>query len=147
MRTIRKVYTRSISAGVYGTICLPFTAKPGQNVSVYQVAGRDRENHTIFAEPVEIMEAGIAYIYKSHSNHIRFYRESEGEVRLPKTGQPLMGTFVRCPDLDRHSFVLIGDEWYPASDCLTVEANCAWLVPLRTPISSGSLAMRINDRL
>lgn len=147
MRTIRKVYTRSVSAGVYGTICLPFTAKPGQNVSVYQVAGRDRKNRTIFVEPVEIMEAGIAYIYKSHSNQIRFYRESEGEVSRPKIGQPLMGTFVRCPELDPHSLVLIGDEWYPASASLTVGANCAWLVPLRTPVSTGSLAMRINDRL
>ena len=53
-------------ANKFGTICLPFAAAIPSNATVYEIVNYSETEGTLHLESVDEMEAGKAYIFKSH---------------------------------------------------------------------------------
>lgn len=68
--TIADTYTRDVTSGNFGTICLPFAATV-TGATVFKIVSKVEENGALKAinlESVESLEAGHAYIFKATSN-------------------------------------------------------------------------------
>lgn len=68
--TIANSYTRSVTTGNFGTICLPFAATV-EGAIVFEISGKVMSGETLTGinlESVESLEAGHAYIFKATSS-------------------------------------------------------------------------------
>ena len=88
-------YSRTVTNGNYGTICLPKGSKQTSGAIFYELACKDAQY--VYLEQVTILEAGVPYIFKATSNTLKVvYNTTEVATAGYRNG--LYGTFVDIQD-------------------------------------------------
>ena len=83
-------YTRDVTNGNYGTICLPKGSKQTSGAIFYELACKDAQY--VYLEQVTILEAGVPYIFKATSNLLKVVYNTT-EVATAGNHNGLYGTF------------------------------------------------------
>ncbi len=129
--TIQKpLYTRTVTPGNYGTICLPYAVSYASGATFYVVTGKhveDDELKSVIIEEVEgPLEAGVAYIFKANSDELTAYYTGAA-VAEPVSGNALVGTFTETlAPQGENSYVLSGGKIYQVDSDVTLGANRAY---------------------
>lgn len=113
--------TATATSTGWGTICLPYAATPGDNVTIYEIDGVDdasAPSYVIVSE-VETMEAGKPYIYKAVDSdgtavEAMFTQKTLDTVDEPVAGtNSLTGVFESAAGLvPDGAYILNGGMWY-----------------------------------
>lgn len=88
-------YTRDVTSGNYGTICLPKGSKQTSGAIFYELACKDAQY--VYLDQVTILEAGVPYIFKATSNTLKVVYNTT-EVATAGYHNGLYGTFVDIQD-------------------------------------------------
>ena len=88
-------YTRDVTNGNYGTICLPKGSKQTSGAIFYELACKDAQY--VYLDQVTILEAGVPYIFKATSNTLKVVYNAT-EVAEAGDYNGLYGTFVEIQD-------------------------------------------------
>ena len=120
IQLLGKAYYRDVTSGDYGTICLPYDvdmASVSGVEKVYKVSSMTSELATL--TPVEAMEAGKPYIFKSNAAEVVMPAKVGGTVvGTPQEDTYLVGTFADIDKMDYGTYVLSGNKF-----CKVVEGN------------------------
>lgn len=121
--TTKATYTRkSVTAGNWCSLCLPFDCEVPEGVSVYAFVEM-KSNAVVFSE-VEKITAGVPYVFKSAAGgDVTFSAENaliKTEADLNKFSEVTNGEFVFCGALrgysfkenDKWSMTWTGDKYY-----------------------------------
>ena len=88
-------YSRTVTNGNYGTICLPKGSKQTSGAIFYELACKDAQY--VYLDQVTILEAGVPYIFKATSNLLKVVYNTT-EVATAGNHNGLYGTFVDIQD-------------------------------------------------
>lgn len=88
-------YSRTVTNGNYGTICLPKGSKKTSGAIFYELACKDAQY--VYLDQVTILEAGVPYIFKATSNTLKVVYNAT-EVATAGYHNGLYGTFVDIQD-------------------------------------------------
>ena len=121
--TTKATYTRkSVTAGNWCSLCLPFDCEIPEGVSVYEFVEM-KSDAVVFSE-VETVTAGVPYVFKSEAGgDVTFSAENaliKTEADLNKVSEVTNGEFVFCGALrgysfkenDKWSMTWTGDKYY-----------------------------------
>ena len=98
------IYTRTVTSGDYGTICLPYNVKNYTGAIFYEIAGKEG-NKVIFDEVSEL-EAGRPYIFMAETDEIILEQDNK-KADLAGKHMSLQGTFTQIdPAVDN---ILVGN--------------------------------------
>ena len=90
------VYTRSVTSGNFGTICLPYGSSNYSGAEFFEVAGKETGKVTL--NSVKTLVAGTPYIFQATDSKISVVYEGEAsEKALDDNG--LYGTFDKINDV------------------------------------------------
>ncbi len=124
------IYTRSVTSGNFGTICLPYGSSNYSGAEFFEVAGKETGKVTL--NSVKTLVAGTPYIFQATDSKISVVYEGEAaETALVDNG--LHGTFEKIDDVETTSagkgyiIALMPDGTCALQLC---GANC-WLDPNR----------------
>lgn len=81
------VYTRNVTNGNYGTICLPRASKTIEGATIWRAVDKNAEGVVI--EQVNQMEAGVPYFFQATANVLRV--EMQGETKPAGKANGLIG--------------------------------------------------------
>lgn len=106
------VYHTTVDASGWGTVCLPFTAKPTPGVKFYQVAGINAAQTELYLEEVSEVSAGVPAIIYSEKPQV-VIRESGDEVSKPSGSylNSLRGFFITGARVPTTSLALQNGVW------------------------------------
>ena len=90
-------YTRTVTNGRYGTICLPYGSSNMTGAIFYKVAYLNESTMRVFVDEVTELEAGKPYIFMATSNLIKVLYQGE-EVLSASHHNGLYGTFTTIED-------------------------------------------------
>ena len=144
----QNLYTRPVTGGEYGTICLPYAANKYAGAEFYEIAYLELANDgvtpkTIWLDEVEgALEAGKPYIFRATSSQIRVICIGD-EVLSPVEGKAgLTGTFTGITDesvLEGNYMIAQNKFWLCGTGCW-LNANRAYIDKIElhnntTPVS------------
>ena len=128
-------YTRSVTNGNYGTICLPYGSSDYSGAEFYEIAYLQLASDgitpaNIYLDQVTTLEAGKPYIFKATSSELVVYYEGH-EVMSPVEGKAgLTGTFEDIPTtntiLEDNYMIAQNKFWLCAAGC-SLKANRAYI--------------------
>lgn len=122
-------YTREVTAGNFGTICLPYASSATAGATFYTLAGKkmnDQEVASIVLEEVEgNLVAGTPYIFKASDNEITV--AYTGAVSEAGSANGLIGTFERIEQLERGTYIVSGTKFYCVDSPVSCGANRAYI--------------------
>ena len=131
----QNLYTRPVTGGEYGTICLPYAANKYAGAEFYEIAYLELANDgetpkTIWLDEVEgALEAGKPYIFRATSSQIRVICVGD-EVLSPVEGKAgLTGTFTGITDesvLEGNYMIAQNKFWLCGTGCW-LNANRAYI--------------------
>lgn len=81
------VYTRNVTNGNYGTICLPRASKTITGATIWRAVDKNTEGVVI--EQVHQMEAGVPYFFQATANQLKV--EMQGATEDAKSANGLVG--------------------------------------------------------
>ena len=133
-------YTRDITAGEYGTICLPKSAKI-TNVSgatLYTISGKRLFEtdllYSVVLEDVTELIAGKPYIFLADENanqlKVNYYGVITSE---PSSENGLIGTFADA-DIDEGLYLVSGNRIVETDAESQINANCAYIDLTNVPV-------------
>lgn len=95
----RNEYTRSVTSGRYGTICLPYNANYFEGAIFYEVSWMNTSVSPwqVLVEEVTELEAGKPYIFMATSNNILVACQGDA-IADPSNYNGLYGTFTNIED-------------------------------------------------
>ena len=114
-----EVYTRTVAADMFGTICLPYAVEAdgiSAGVEIWDAIGYGDESGTLLLyERAGSMEAGKAYVFYSPSTEVSFTYEVTGAPAAAKEGYPLKG-FIGADEseikyLSTNDYALHAEGW------------------------------------
>lgn len=115
----KEIYTRSVTPGEYGTICLENNVTSFSGATFYEVAGREG-NKVVFDEVTEL-KAGMPYIFIAEEETISLELGNE-TADTPKNHNSLQGTFTQIDPSDDN--VLVGNYMLVNNTIKKCGANC-----------------------
>ena len=115
----KDIYTRSVTPGEYGTICLENNVTSFSGATFYEVAGREG-NKVVFDEVTEL-KAGMPYIFIAEEETISLELGNE-TADTPKNHNSLQGTFTQIDPSDNN--VLVGNYMLVNNTIKKCGANC-----------------------
>ena len=115
----KEIYTRSVTPGEYGTICLENNVTSFSGATFYEVAGREG-NKVVFDEVTEL-KAGMPYIFIAEEETISLELGNE-TADTPKNHNSLQGTFTQIDPSDNN--VLVGNYMLVNNTIKKCGANC-----------------------
>ena len=90
-------YTRTVTSGRYGTICLPYGSSNMTGAIFYEIAWKNESTMRVFVDEVTELEAGKPYIFLPTSSQIKVvYQGEEADEAGDNNG--LYGTFDAITD-------------------------------------------------
>lgn len=132
---IEHFYTRSVTNGNYGTICLPYGSSDYSGAEFYEIAYLQLASDgitpaNIYLDQVTTLEAGKPYIFKATSNELVVYYEGSEKIN-PEDGKAgLTGTFEAIPStndiLEGNYMIAQNKFWLCAAGCW-LDANRAYI--------------------
>jgi hypothetical protein len=137
-------YVRQVTAGRYGTVCLPYDAIPAAGVKVYSILGRNAEGTYVYVQEETLMTAGKPYLFLSSTSTATFNETAGTEVDAPVDGaNGLLGTFdAKVLAKGGNLYVLSNNKWYLVNNDngFTCGANRAYLNFSNVPVVDGKEA-------
>ena len=142
---VEHFYTRNVTNGEYGTICLPYASSNYTGAEFYEVSWLRAEgaNAGLYLDEVvagTILEAGKPYIFRATGDLLTVYYEGD-KVDAPVEGvNGLTGTFVEIRDLSSSdpSNILEGNYLIAQNKIWLCETSCV-LYPNRAYIKASGL--------
>lgn len=127
-------YTRTVTNGNYGTICLPRASSVIEGATIYQViGGNDSEGITI--EEVASMEAGKPYIFQASADQLTV--TMTGPRAEVQEANGLVGNLgATAMDVPTDAYVLKNNQLYLVNSAVTIAPNRAYInMSAITPIA------------
>ena len=136
-------YTRTVTNGNYGTICLSRAAATIEGATMYRIVGGNA-SEGITIEEVASMEAGKPYIFLASADQITV--TMTGARADVQTANGLVGnlgaTAITVPQ-DGHSYVLSNNLLYLVNSDVTIAPNRAYIdMDAITPVAPAQGAKR-----
>ena len=136
-------YTRTVTNGNYGTICLPRASSVIEGATMFRIVGGNA-SEGITIEEVASMEAGKPYIFQASADQITV--TMTGARADVQTANGLVGnlgaTAITVPQ-DGHSYVLSTNLLYLVDDDVTIAPNRAYIdMDAITPVAPAQGAKR-----
>ena len=91
----KKTYTRTVTPGNYGTICLPYGSTEYSGATFFEIAYQ--EPGKVYIDEVTTLLAGVPYIFQAKSSKLSVTYEGTPDVAKSKNG--LYGTFTEIADV------------------------------------------------
>lgn len=98
-------YTRTVTPGNYGTICLPYAVNNYTGATFYEVAGKE-DSKIVFDEVTEL-EEGKPYIFMAEAAEIKLAQVGEEYTGSAKLHNSLQGTFTQIDPAEDN--ILVGN--------------------------------------
>ena len=133
-------YTRTVTNGDYGTICLPYASSSYSGAEFYEIAYLELQDDGttpkgVWLDEVNELEAGNPYIFKATADELVVYYEGE-EVLSPVEGKAgLTGTFE---GISNPNDILEGNYMIAENKIWLCGTGC-WLNPNRAYIKHDAL--------
>ena len=105
--TTAEVYTRSVTNGDFGTICLPYGSSNMTGAVFYEVAGQ--EPGKVYLDQVTTLEAGKPYIFRATASTITVVYEGD-EALSPGNHNGLYGTFTDNTTVEEGNYIVYNNE-------------------------------------
>lgn len=152
--------TRDATSTGWGTICLPYAATPGSNVTTYEIDGVDDASapSSVIVSEATAMEAGKPYIYRAVDSDgtavaATFTQNDITTVDDPVAGtNSLAGVFTSSLGLvSNGAYILSGGVWYKVDNSseFNLGDNRAYIADMASipEAASGAKGMRmtLND--
>ena len=119
------IYTRTVTSGNFGTICLEFGSTEFTGAEFYELAGK--EEGKVWLASVETLEAGVPYIFQATANELVVYSDgTTADEAGVKNG--LHGTFTDDTEVAVGNYILYNNAFCQAEATCYVDANRAYLV-------------------
>lgn len=121
-----EVYTRSVTNGNYGTICLPMASAAIEGATMYRIADKTATGITI--EEVAAMEAGTPYIFQASADEIRV--TMTGQSRAVQQANGLVGNLgatITVPQGDNYLVLGPANMLYRVNSAVTIATNRAYI--------------------
>ena len=102
------IYTRSVTVGRYGTICLPQASAACSGADFYTVVGKelkDGDPTSIVIETVSSLQAGVPYIFYAKDNLLAV--ALTGEVAAAGSNNGMIGSFVENNIVDSENHYIL----------------------------------------
>ena len=100
-------YTRDVTNGDFGTICLPYGSSSMTGAEFYEVVGK--ETGKVYLDQVTKLEAGIPYIFRATANTIKVIYEGD-EALSPGNHNGLYGTFTDNTTVEQGNYIVYDNE-------------------------------------
>lgn len=122
---VTNVYTRSVTNGNYGTICLPMASAAIEGATMYRIADKSTTGITI--EEVAAMEAGTPYIFQASADEIRVTMTGQSSEVKPANGLVgNLGAAITVPQGENY-YVLSHNALYQVDSEVTIATNRAYI--------------------
>ncbi len=122
---VTNVYTRSVTNGNYGTICLPMASAAIEGATMYRIADKSATGITI--EEVAAMEAGTPYIFQASADEIRVTMTGQSSEVKPANGLiGNLGATITVPQGENY-YVLSHNALYQVDSEVTIATNRAYI--------------------
>ena len=122
-------YTRAVTSGDYGTICLPYGSSNYTGAEFYEVAGK--EAGKVVLDQVTELIAGVPYIFKATANVLEVVYKGEAADASNKNG--LYGTFTNNTPVAEGNYIIFENELRKCGINCHVNENRAYLVLSEVP--------------
>lgn len=122
------VYTRNVTNGNYGTICLPRASKTITGATIWRAVDKNTEGVVI--EQVNQMEAGVPYFFQATANQLKV--EMQGATEDAKSANGLVG-YINVEGLkhlvpqSNNHYVLSQNELYYVNSDVYLPTNYAYV--------------------
>ena len=117
-------YTRTTTAGNFGTICLPFGGTV-EGAELFECVGQ--ETGKVYIASVTTLEAGVPYIFLATGDELAVYSDGT-TAATPGVHKGLHGTFTDNTEVAVGNYILKDNALCQAATTCYVNANRAYLV-------------------
>ena len=125
-------YTRTVTPGKFGTLCLPFGSTSFTGAEFFECVGKEEDK--VFIGSVTTLVAGTPYIFLASATEVAVYGDGT-TAATPGTHNGLHGTFTDDTEViandDNH--ILLNNELRKVAATCWVNANRAYLVMSEVP--------------
>lgn len=129
--TILPNYTRNVTAGNFGTICLPFGGEV-KGATLWELA--KAETDQVLLVSANKLEAGVPYIFKATASTLAVYCDATvADAAGDKNG--LYGTFDDNTVVDNGNYIVYENKLCEVASTSWVNANRAYVVMSEVPTS------------
>lgn len=122
------VYTREVTSGNFGTICLPYGSTEYSGATFFAIAYQ--ELGKVYIDEVTTLVAGVPYIFQAKSSKLSV--TYEGTPDVAKSNNGLHGTFTEIADVAAHTsnkgYILTNNLIRSCLANCNVPANRAYIV-------------------
>ena len=145
----KQVYTRTVTAGNYGTICLPYGSTKYSGATFFEIAYQ--EPGKVYIDEVTTLVAGVPYIFQAKSSKLSV--TYEGTPDGAKSNNGLHGTFTEIADVAAHTsnkgYILINNVIRFCEANCNVPANRAYIMldeisTTKKPLPQGRRRVGMN---
>jgi hypothetical protein len=123
-------YSRSTTAGKFGTICLPFGSTNHTGATFYEFVGS--ETGKVYLGSVTTLEAGVPYIFEAIAAEVAVYGDGT-TAATPGNSNGLHGTFTDETPVTAGNYILLNNELRPSNGSAKVNAYRAYIVMSEVP--------------
>ena len=117
-------YTRTVTSGNYGTICLPFGGEI-KGAVLYECVGS--ETGKVYLGSVTELEAGVPYIFQATATELAVYSDGT-TAATPGDHNGLHGTFTDNTEVAVGNYILKDNAICEVAATCWVNAYCAYIV-------------------
>ena len=118
-------YSRSTTAGKFGTICLPFGSTNYTGATFYEFVGS--ETGKVYLGSVTTLEAGVPYIFEASAAEVAVYGDGT-TAATPGSKNGLVGTFTNDTEVAIGNYILKDNALCQAEAICWVNAYRAYIV-------------------
>ena len=118
-------YTRNVTNGNFGTICLPYASARTNGAEFYEVAGKETDK--VLLDQVTKLEAGRPYIFRATAGKLVVIYEGEKEPS-PGNYNGLYGTFADNTPVTSGNYIVYQNELRICGEGCYINANRAYLI-------------------
>jgi len=118
-------YTREVTAGDWGTLCLPWASTALDGATYYETLGTKNDQGIALAE-VSALEAGKPYVFQATAAEIKVTYNPSTKVTAEKAGEKCTGSFAGCT-VPAGQYLIVDNLLYKAEGTgNSIDANRAY---------------------
>lgn len=123
---VEKDYTRSVTSGNYGTICLPRASASVSGATLYSIVDKDATG--IIIEQVDAMEAGTPYIFQATDDELRVAMTgAEAAVQEANGLVGFLGDGTTAVPQNDNCYVIASNQLHLVDSEVTIATNRAYI--------------------
>ena len=121
-----EIYTRNVTAGNYGTVCLPKAASSYTGATLFRVVDKTADNDVVIEE-VDAMAAGVPYIFLATADQLCV--TLTGDAQPAQNANGLVGYIGDVPMVltpDANKYILTRNKIWQVDVNVTIPSNYAY---------------------